>query len=255
MTPASTDVGAQSLVPPDWDLPEVFRNRLGDRVGRQRAMVAEGNLLLVLHVPPKGEEPEREGRLFWRKSDGTWLANHDSRGLAALEEHFAIYHDRLEALDERENRATTAEEYFHILSELAPLVRSARHQHMAWQQARVEMGDARDVLNFRDLAYELERQGELLHTDAKNTLDFSIARRAEEQSKNAHRMAVSSHRLNVLVAFFFPIATLCGVFGTNLKHGLEEISWPLPFIAVVAAGLLLGAFLKILVTRDPSDMW
>ena len=254
MTQTGTDGEARSLVPSDWNLPEVFCNRLGDRVGRQRAMAANGELLLVLHAPPIGEEPEREGRLFWRKADGVWLASHSDRGIVALDEHFAAYHDRLEALDEREHHATTAEEYFHILSELAPLVRAARHQHLAWQQARIEIGDARDVLNFRDLAYELERQGELLHSDAKNTLDFSIAKRGEEQSKIAHRMAVSAHRLNMLVAFFFPIATLCGVFGTNLKHGLEDASWPLPFVAVVSMGLLLGAVLKTLVTRRPTDL-
>jgi Mg2+ and Co2+ transporter CorA len=58
----------------------------------------------------------------------------------------------------------------------------------------------------------------------------------------------------MLVAFFFPIATLCGVFGTNLKHGLEDASWPLPFVVVVSMGLLLGAVLKTLVTRRPTDL-
>ena len=61
----------------------------------------------------------------------------------------------------------------------------------------------------------------LLYNEARNSLDFSIARRGEEQARSSHRMAVSAHRLNLLAAFFFPIATLTALFGVNLRHGLE----------------------------------
>jgi hypothetical protein len=43
----------KSVVPPSWEVPPQFRERLGERVGRQRAMLADGHLLLVLHRPPK----------------------------------------------------------------------------------------------------------------------------------------------------------------------------------------------------------
>jgi purine-cytosine permease-like protein len=57
-------------------------------------------------------------------------------------------------------------------------------------------------------------------------------------------MAVSSHRLNMLVAFFFPIATLTAVFGANLSHPLERyLPPPYAFFAVLAAGLLFGCVL------------
>ena len=63
----------KSVLPPSWEVPAQFRERLGERVGRQRAMMADGHLLLVLHRPPKKDEVERFPRLFWRKPDGTWL--------------------------------------------------------------------------------------------------------------------------------------------------------------------------------------
>ena len=42
----------RSVLPYDWDVPEVFRKRLGEGAGRQRCMTADGHLLLVLHQPP-----------------------------------------------------------------------------------------------------------------------------------------------------------------------------------------------------------
>ena len=42
----------KSLIPAIWTVPEVFRERLGRRIGRQRMMFADGHLLLVLHAPP-----------------------------------------------------------------------------------------------------------------------------------------------------------------------------------------------------------
>ena len=111
--------------------------------------------------------------------------------------------------------------------------------------------DARDVINFRDQTYEIERASELMHADSKNALDFMIARRAEEQAKLSHQMGVSSHRLNVLVAFFFPIATLSSVFGTNLLHGYETKHAPTLFVAMLATGLVSGLILKAIITRKP----
>ena len=58
----------RSILPAVWQVPQEFRDRLGDRAGRQRAMAADGHLLLVLHRPPGPEDAERSGRFFWRRS-------------------------------------------------------------------------------------------------------------------------------------------------------------------------------------------
>ena len=51
-----------SLIPASWDVPEEFRQRLGDEPGRQRVMQADGHLLLILHAPPLADSPVRDGR-------------------------------------------------------------------------------------------------------------------------------------------------------------------------------------------------
>ena len=88
----------------------------------------------------------------------------------------------------------------------------------------------------------------LVTTDA---LDFAMAQRAEEQARSGERMAAAAHRLNLLAAFFFPIAALTALFGVNLRHGMETTSAPLPFLAVLGAGLILGGLLTLFVTQPP----
>lgn len=242
--------GKGGLIPETWDVPAVFRQRLGDRVGRQRAMSAEGHLLLVLHCPPTADQDEREGRIFWRQPDGTWNSRGARNGQRALTNHLGAYRSRMEELEDMEEQAKTADDYFAVLSESSPLYRAARNQHIALQQAREHNAKARDVINYRDQSYEIERASELMHADTKNALDFMIAQRAEEQAKSGFQMAVSSHRLNVLVAFFFPIATLSSVFGTNLLHGYETKHAPWLFVGLLVAGLLSGLILKAIITRQ-----
>lgn len=212
-------------------------------------MVADGHLLLVLHSPPELDEHDRDGRLFWRLPDGSWKANCPDSAIKSLHGHLKEYRERIEKLDEQVSAARTADEYFAVVSNLLPLQRAARNLHQALQTARQELSDARDLINFRDAAYEIERMSELLYADAKNELDFLIVCRAEEQAQVSYDMGVSSHRLNLLVAFFFPIATLSSIFGTNLIHGYEGRHAPWLFLIMLATGLLFGVVLTLAITR------
>lgn len=239
------------LIPKDWEVPSEFRQRLGDQVGRQRSMVSDGHLLLILHEPPHSDENTRDGRLYWRKPDGDWKS-HDTTGQTkSLEEHLDQYRTRIDELETREENASSADEYFEVLSELTALHRAARNQHAAGQEAREQIG-TRDLINLRDRTYSIERLSELLLSDAKNALDLTIARQAEEQAETSRHMAVSAHRLNVLAAFFFPIATLSAIFGVNLKSNLEELHPPWLFLLTILGGLLIGGLLKLMVTRKPT---
>ena len=60
----------KSPLPDAWNVPEIFRSRVRGKGGRQRAMSAEGHLLLVLHEPPRSGQPHRTARFFWRSPDG-----------------------------------------------------------------------------------------------------------------------------------------------------------------------------------------
>ncbi len=245
----SSDAAVRVLIPASWEVPAIFRNRLGNQVGRQRAMVADGHLLLILHSPPEPDEHDRQGRLFWRLPDGTWKVNCPDSPVKSLHGHLKEYRQRIEKIEEQEEVAKSADEYFKVISDVLPLHRAARNMHAAIQIARQEIKEAKDIINFRDDAYDLERTSELLNADAKNELDFIVVRRAEKQAQVSYDMGVSSHRLNVLVAFFFPIATLSSIFGTNLIHGLEDRNSPWLFLTMLASGLLFGLLLTLGITR------
>ena len=244
---------AADLIPPLWKTPRVFRDRMGEQVGRQRSMVADGHLLLVLHAPPKPNENQRHGRFFWRDATGQWVSKDRGTGINALNKHLEEYEELIATLDRLEEQATTASEYFAILEQLSPVYRAAKNLHSVLQEARETCPDIRELINLRDRAYGIERSAELLLAEVKNALDVAVAKRAEEQAATSHRMSVSAHRLNMLAAFFFPIASLMAIFGANLRHGWEDTWPPIPMLVVIALGLALGGILTVFVSKRPSS--
>lgn len=206
----------KSILPQGWQVPPVFRARLGARVGRQRPMADGEHLLLVLHAPPQPEDTERVGRFFWRAPDGTWNSNELGTGVNGLSKHLDEYVAVIARLDQAEEQATTAEAYFDVLETLAPVHRAARNLHHVLHEARKLRPDVRELIDLRDRAYTIERTADLLYGETKNALDLIVAKRAEEQAQASRRMATASHRLNVLAAFFFPIITLMAIFGADL---------------------------------------
>jgi hypothetical protein len=241
-----------NLLPADWTAPAQLRRRLGNTAGRQRVLEQDGHLLLVLHAPPGADETGRRGRFFWRDPSGTWRAAPKAERVANLEQHLAEYRAAIEKLEQAEDEAREARDYFELLDRLGPLARATRNLYETLQEAREAARDDRQLIVARDQAYELTRRADLLHHDAKNGLDFAVAWQAEQQAESSYQMSVATHRLNLLVAFFFPIATLMTVFGANLRHGFEgwdQANGPLPLLAMLAAGLLCGIFLTGFVTR------
>ncbi|MBX3434727.1 MAG: hypothetical protein KF847_15520 [Pirellulales bacterium] len=245
---------SSTLLPASWEVPSVLRQRLGRHPGKQRAMKAEGHLLLVLHAPPTADHELREGRFFWRNPQGKWAPAAMHHGQHALDELLDEYDRVLDELQEAFQKAEAARDYFNLFTRLNPLVRSLRHAHEALQSARESTPDDRQLIVLRDRAYAMVRAAELLQDDTKFALEFEQARREEEQAASAQRMAVSAHRLNVLVACFFPVATLAAIFGMNLRHGLEEVdetSGPWPLTAIVLGALASGFLLSLFITRKP----
>ncbi len=212
-------------------------------------MFQDGHLLLVLHAPPAHEETRRQGRFFWRDRDGQWKSNELGSSIQALTRHVEEYEEVVSRLDDAQDQATSSDQLFSILEQLAPVCRAARHLHQVLQEARKLCPDDHDIINVRDQAYAVERNAELLYEETKNSLDFAVAKRVEEQAKSNRYMEVTAHRLNMLVAFFFPIATLTALLGVNLKHGYEETHWPYLFLATIAVGLVLGLLLTAFVGR------
>ena len=241
-----------TLLPAEWEIPAKLRDRLGEAAGRQRVLAEDGHLLIVLHAVPGADEVGRRGRFFWRDTNGQWRVTPATQRVTSLEDHVSEYAQAIEQLEQAEDAATHARDYFELLDRLAPLARATRNMYGVLQQAREAEPDDRELIVVRDQGSELQRRTELLQEDARNGLEFAIAWQAEQQAETSYRMSVAAHRLNLLVAFFFPIATLMAIFGTNLKTGLEswnETTGPLPLVAVLVAGLLCGIVLTGFVTR------
>jgi hypothetical protein len=235
-------------IPPGWNLPLAFTSRLGESAGRQRAMIDSGHLLLVLHKLPKAGIAAREGVVFWRLDSGEWRASTGAIGLTALKGHIQGYAKAVADLEALFEKAATASDYFVILEEIAPLARASSNMDGALQSAREGLPEAHELISLRDESSDVVRAAELLQIDAKNALDFLIARQNEEQSRLASQSARAGDRLNVITAIFLPLTAISGVFGMNLHSGLEDSSVA-TFWMIFIMGSVFGLGLGIAVGR------
>lgn len=235
------------LLPYDWEVPEVFRQRLGEKAGKQRVMTADGHVLLVLHKVPAASENHREGVLFWRKPDGQWQSTGRGDGLYALRKHVEAFAEAVDLLDDRCEGAVCAADYFAVLSAVVPLHRTIGHTYQALQGAREAVSDDRELILLRDRAGEIERTADLLHHEATNGMNFRMAQRSEELTASSHDLARAGHRINLLAAIFLPLTAITSVFSMSLRSGLERFSPALFWIVLatsVGVGLWMGRKLE-----------
>lgn len=234
------------ILPSLWKTPEAFRERLGERAGRQRIMIEEGHLLIILHALPKPGISDREAVLFWRTPEGAWSSTGGGSAPAVLDELLAGFERAVDGLESRLTSAASAREFHDILRESAPLLRTVRNQHAALQEAREAVPSERRILLARDRSGEQLRALELLTHEAENSMQFLIAEDANANAAASERLAQTGHRLNLLVAVFLPLTAIGSALGMNLKHGFEDSS-PALFWIVLGAGLFSGLVLKWLV--------
>jgi Mg2+ and Co2+ transporter CorA len=216
-------------------------------------MAHDGHLLVILHLVPTPKNLARRAAIFWRAPDGQWKATGEAKGnVTALKSHVEAFGKKVEELEARVEKATSAVEYFSVLRELGPFQRTATHLHKALQEARDASTDP-DIITLRDQAGDYERSAELLYNDAKHGLEFTIARRSEEQAVRGHAIERSSHRLNRLAAVFLPVSALGGAFSMKFASGLEERHAPWIFWGVFASAFLLGFIIRSVVKAEESE--
>lgn len=212
-------------------------------------MAADGHLLLVLNEPPAPDDVHRRKRFFWRAPDGTWSGTTAEPGLDGLAALLGRFTERLDQLDEAVNQAREAADYFEVQRALTPLGRTIRNLHATLQQARESISTERPVITLRDRAHELERRAELLQAEARQGMDYTVARQSEEQNRLSMDMARAAHRLNVMAALFLPLATVTSLFGMNFVSGLEPWNSPRLFWAIAAGALATGLVLGLAIGR------
>lgn len=218
-------------IPPEWNLPSGILEQLGEYAGRQRAIIGDGHLLLILQALPQRGESDRDMRCFWRKPDGSWLSHPRAGGIPALDRMLKEYEDKIEELEEAEDAAKMSAEYHVVLEELIPILRAARGVHRTISQAHGRFPKERNLLLWRDDTFELERLAELVYQDAQQGINFIAASQAERQAR-------ATTRLNILIALFLPTNTLAALFGMNLHTGFEQHPWA--WILVLVSGTAIG---------------
>lgn len=233
-----------SILPSVWSVPEIFHERLGSSVGRQRLMAHDGHLLLILHELPEPGVPERQGIFFWRDPAGKWSTSVRGNGLPELRALVTRYIERVDALESAFSEVTSVERLFPVLRAATPIVRSSKHMHEVLQAAREAQRQDRDIINVRDLAGEVVRAAELLNAEARTALEFDIAESAEAQAKANRALAEAGQRLNLLAAVFLPLTAVASVFGMNLPSGLETIANPILFWVVLVVGIAVGLLVR-----------
>lgn len=235
----------KAAIPTNWNVPDLFRKRLGDVAGRQRVMSTDGHLLLILHELPSEKSAERNLRLFWRDADGAWKSDCFGDGVAALKSHLTQYAKAVDELDRQEHDATGPDDYFRIRHAIAPLRRAAHNMHDALMAGQDAVPDDRELISCCNQAGTIERAADLVHEDSQHGLQYAMAKQSEQQ-------ALASHRLNILVALFFPVATIAAVFSMKLASGLEGVMQPWLFWVVLGFGLVMGLVVRSFVAPTPS---
>lgn len=242
---------AASFVPKGWLLPEPIARRLGDQAGRQRLVAENGHLLLILHEPPRAEDDEqRQPFLLWGDDAGNWKSHPGAGGLAGLAGLLHRYHQAIDALDQAAEAARTPVEFFSVVRQTHPLLRATRNLLTALEEARKGRPSERRLIVLRDEAVSLERAMDLVSSDAKAAMEFSIAQNGEEQAQAARAASAEARRLNRLAAFFFPLATLVAVFGMNPPREVLEFAG---FWLVLGIGVLIGAVVLALISTKRSQ--
>lgn len=236
-----------------WTLPAEITSRLGSESwGAQRAIVESGQLLLILHAPPKADSNEREHEVYFRQRDGKWLHKGLDHGERALRSFLEAYGTLLNELEMRCEQAADIDTLFSIIDRLIPLARSSANMKLALQSAREALDNDAFLIDMRDRSVDIARGFELLLADARQALEFRIARSAEAQTRAAEIGNRAQHKLNNLAAVTFPLMAVSSLFGMNLQSGLEDV----PFFAfwlVFVCGLMLGLWVRRWVSSTPAS--
>jgi hypothetical protein len=241
------------LVPANWQLPDVIRRRLGKSVGMQRVMFEEGHLVIIAHEVPKVSEDTRHGILFWRDPQGEWRCSNGDPGTVGIENLLQRYDKRVDEFDIAEARAKSADEYLRLIEGLTPVSRAAQHLHAVLQESRKLVPEAVELIDLRNRAYEISRTAELQYQYTRDEMDVAVIRRSEEHVRASDRMAKSAHRLNLMAAFFLPLATVSGVFGTTLTENWSWSESALPFALMLLTGLAAGGILTLMLTNGKTQ--
>jgi len=226
-------------LPTHYTIEPELREQLGSRPGHQRCVEGDQELLLIVHEVPKPGTPEKV-LVFWRRHNGSWCQPAGS-GLNGLEDLLGRYLDVMDTQQEIVTRAGSAAEVFGVIRHAAPLARSLSELTKALEQALSFDPDDRVIRDCRDRIREIGRSADLLHADARATLDFLRTEQGEKLAASVDRIGRTVNRLSVLVIIFLPLVALGTFLGMSpgVPWLVRLAMWLLLLAAAAATWLLL----------------
>lgn len=232
----------------NWPLSPSIEHRLGSSYGAQRALSADGQVLLILHAPPKPGHP-RDHEVFLRLPDGNaqtgarWMYEGQDGGMPKLMRLLDRYAEVLDGLETQLETASNTHALFEIIGPCIPLARASANMQNALQAARDAAPEDLALIDQRDRAVEIARGFELLLADARMELDYRMAEATEAQTRATQEVTLAQRKLNVIAALTFPLMAIGAAMGMNLHSGVEAVHGGV-FWAVIGAGLVLGLLIK-----------
>ena len=243
-------------LPAIWDLPQEIRYRVSKHQGRQRAMEAEGHVLMILYRVPQPRTTDRDVVYLWRKPSGEWEFSERGTGIAALSTLLEEYEQVLDEMEARLERARLPEDWYAITERVGPVHRAIQQLYEVLQESRRAITDFEGRAELQgpcDQASNLARATDQVLADTKNAMDFFAVKQTYIQSQVNRDQARAAFRLNILAALFLPVGTIAAVFGMNLQSGLEDypswIFWAI-FIVGITAGIAIGSYVLNFKTQN-----
>lgn len=227
-------------LPAHYSIEPELRDQLSSRAGQQRCLEGHDEVLLIVHDVPPPAISSRTPLLFWKRHDGCWTQP-GGPGISELADLLSRYGEIIGTHQEVVTRAENAAEILAILRHAGPLSRSSRDLAQALDQTLASEPNDREIRGFRDRAKEIERAAELLHTDARMTLEFIRTEHGQSLARSAELILKTARQLLLVAAVFLPLIALGIFIGLSgaLPAFMQWVIW-----GVIAVSLLAAAWLS-----------
>lgn len=172
----------------EWELPEEKKTRLSHQPRLQRAIIADGHILMVLHKPPRPGKSTCEAVTFWRKPSGNWQCSEGCAALAELEQLVNDYDTAIAQIEEEWERSVDPHTPLKPPSQIGRFWRASVSLRDALQEATNAISESEERLDFQGLCdrmNDIAWTSEILRTEAMNALRVYFTKQREVQANRS----------------------------------------------------------------------
>lgn len=226
-------------LPAHFSIEPELREQLSSRAGQQRCLEGHDEVLLIVHDVPPPSVSTRTPLLFWKRHDGRWTQP-GGPGISEMGDLLGRYAEIIESHHAVVTRAENAADILAILRHAGPLSRASRDLAHALDQTLASEPSDREIRGFRDRAKEIERAAELLHADARMTLEFIRTEHGQSLARSAELILKTAQQLLLVAAVFLPLIALGIFIGLSgaLPAIMQWVIWSVIGLSLLATACL-----------------